>query len=116
MPKLEGTATIPFLKASGVLNLEAKDFSGYQIDFNAESNNATLDGQSAGAVKLVGQTQNKQLNVTLTSTGLLGDTPQLVTARVDLADEKLPATIESTITDADLTPALQNTHGQCSRH
>lgn len=100
-PKLEGTATVTSLKASGVLN--AKDFSSYQIEFNVESNNATLDGQSAGAVKLVGQTQNKQLNVTLTSTGLLGDTPQLVTARVDLADEKLPATIESTITDADLT-------------
>jgi translocation and assembly module TamB len=103
MPKLEGTATVTSLKASGVLNLEVKDFSGFQIDFNAESNNATLDGQSAGALTLVGQTQNKQLNVTVTSTGLLGDTPQLVTARVNLADEKLPATIESTITDADLT-------------
>jgi translocation and assembly module TamB len=98
---VEGTATVASLKASGVLN--AKDFSSYQVEFNAESNNATLDGQSAGAVKLVGQTQNKQLNITLTSTGLLGDTPQLVTARVDLSNEKLPATVESTITDADLT-------------
>lgn len=99
--KLEGTATVTSLKASGVLN--AVDFSSYQIEFNAESNNATIDGQSAGAVKLVGQTQNKQLNVTLTSTGLLGATPQLVNARVDLSNDKLPATIESTITDADLT-------------
>jgi hypothetical protein len=32
---------------------------------------------------------------------LLGDTPQLVIARVNLADEKLPATIESTINYAD---------------
>jgi translocation and assembly module TamB len=101
MPKLEGTATVTSLKAAGVLN--AKDFSSYQVEFNAESNNATIDGQSAGAVKLIGQTQNKQLNVTLTSTGLLGETPQLVTARVNLADESLPATVESTITDADLT-------------
>ena len=101
MPKLEGTATVVSLKASGVLN--AKDFSSYQIEFNAESNNATVDGQFAGTVKLIGQTQDKQLNITLTSTGLLGDTPQLLTARVNLADEKLPATVESTITDADLT-------------
>jgi len=101
MPKLEGTATVTSLKASGMLN--ATDFSAYQIEFNAESNNATIDGQSAGVVKLVGQTQNKELNVTLTSTGLLGDTPQLVIARVNLADEKLPATIESTINNADLT-------------
>ena len=101
MPKLDGTATVTSLKASGVLS--AADFSSYQIEFNVESNNATLDGQSAGVVKLVGQTQNKQLNVTLTSTGLLGDTAQLVTARVDLSNDKLPATVESTITDADLT-------------
>ncbi|HSQ23481.1 MAG TPA: translocation/assembly module TamB domain-containing protein, partial [Pyrinomonadaceae bacterium] len=101
LPKLGGTATVNSVKASG--NLSAEDFSSYQIDFNAESNDATLDGQSAGSVKLVGQTQNKQLNVTFTSTGLLGETPQLVTARVDLSNNKLPATVESTITDADLT-------------
>jgi len=101
LPKLGGTATVSSLKASGVLN--AKDFSSYQIEFNAESNDATVDGKSAGTVKLAGQTQNQQLNVTLTSTGLLGETPQLVTAHVDLANEKLPATVESTITNADLT-------------
>lgn len=101
LPKLGGTATVSSLKASGVLN--ATDFSSYHIEFNAESNNATLDGKSAGAVKLVGQTQNQQLNVTLTSTGLLGETPQIVTARVDLSNEKLPATVESTFTNVDLT-------------
>src|SRR5204862_7787717 len=93
LPKFEGVASISSLKASGVLN--ATNFSSYQIEFNAESNNATVDGQSAGAVKLVGQTQNNQLDITLTSTGLLGDSPQLVTARINLADEKLPATVES---------------------
>jgi hypothetical protein len=95
--------------------LNATDFSAYQIEFNAESNNATIDGQSAGVVKLVGQTQNKELNVTLTSTGLLGDTPQLVIARVNLADEKLPATIESTINNADLTQLFRILMGQCPR-
>lgn len=101
LPKLGGTATIASLKASGVLN--AKDFSSYNIEFNAESNNATLDGRAAGTVKLVGQTQNRKLNVTFTSTGLFGDTPQLITAQVDLANEKLPASVESTFNDADLS-------------
>jgi translocation and assembly module TamB len=101
LPQLDGTASLTSLKASGILN--AADFSSYQIEFNVESNDATLDGKSAGALKIVGQTQNKQLSVTVTSTGLLGATPQLITAHVNLADEKLNATVESTITDADLT-------------
>ena len=103
LPKLTGTATISSLKASGIFNANIKDFSSYQIEFNAESNDATLDGRSAGALKLVGRTENKQLTVTFTSTGLFGQTPQLITARVDLSNEKLPATIESTFTNADLT-------------
>src|SRR5438309_11643022 len=45
LPKLTGTAVVTSLKASGVLN--AKDFSSYLVEFNAESNNATLDGRSA---------------------------------------------------------------------
>ncbi|MGZ8846149.1 MAG: translocation/assembly module TamB domain-containing protein [Pyrinomonadaceae bacterium] len=101
LPRLGGIASINSLRASGFT--DAKNFSAYQVEFNAESNNATLDGQSAGTVKLVGQTQNKQLNVTFTSTGLLGETPQIVTARVDLSSENLAATVESTITNADLT-------------
>jgi translocation and assembly module TamB len=98
LPKLAGTAKLN-LTASGLF----KDVSTYQINFDGESNDATLDGHSAGAVKLVGRTENKQLNVSFTSTGLLGQTPQLVTARVDLANEKLPATIESTFTNAELS-------------
>ena len=91
LPKLEGTAVVTNLKASGILNLDTRDFSSYQIEFNAVSQNATLDGRPAGAVSVVGRTENKQLNVTLTSTGLLGDQPQVVTARVDLSNaSKLP--------------------------
>src|SRR5437868_11759343 len=40
------------------------------------------------AVAIVGRTENKQLNVTLTSSGLLGDQPQTVVARIDLSDRK----------------------------
>ena len=99
LPKLAGTAVLKELKASGVF----LDVSTYQITFDAESSDVTIDGRSAGTVKLVGRTENKELNVTFTTTGLLGDQPQVVTARVDLSNEKLPAVIESKIASADLT-------------
>ena len=90
----------------GVRRGRRHDFSPYQIEFDAESNNATsMVSRRSG--ELVGRTENKQLNVTLTSTGLLGQQPQLIAARVDLSKEKLPATIESTINDADMTQLLK---------
>ena len=58
-------------------------------------------------MRLIGRTENKQLNVTFTTTGLLGDLGQTITARVDLSNEKLPATIESNITNADLSQILK---------
>ena len=87
------------LTAKGIRN----DVSTYEISFDAESANVTLDGHPAGAVKLFGETANKHLNVTFTMTGLLGPKPQVVTASVDLSNEKLPAKVDATITDADLT-------------
>src|SRR5712692_9437168 len=96
---LTGIAVIKNLTAKGIFN----DVSTYEISFDAESANVTLDGRSAGAVKLVGETANKHLNVTFTMTGLLGPKPQVATASVDLSNEKLPARVDATITDADLT-------------
>lgn len=103
LPKLTGTAIIKELKATGV----GSDISTYQISFDASSTDAAIDGRSAGLVTLVGRTENKQLNVTFTSTGLLGPQAQVVTARVDLSNEKLPAVVESTISEADLTQVLK---------
>jgi translocation and assembly module TamB len=99
LPKLGGIAVLK-VSAKGS---NFKDISTYQIDFDADSNDVTIDGRPAGNLKLVGRTENKQLNVTFTTTGLLGAQPQILTARVDLSNEKLPATVESTITGADLT-------------
>jgi translocation and assembly module TamB len=104
-PKLNlaGTASIK-------VSAKGSDFrvvSTYQVDFDAESNDVTVDGRPAGNVKLIGRTENKQLNVTFTTTGLLGAQPQIVTAHVDLSNEKLPATVESTITGADLTQVFK---------
>ncbi len=96
---LTGIAVIRNLTAKGIFT----DVSTYEINFNAESANVTLDGRSVGAVRLVGETANKHLNVTFTMTGLLGPKPQVATASVDLSNEKLPARVDATITDADLT-------------
>jgi translocation and assembly module TamB len=103
LPKLTGTAVIKELRATGV----GADISTYQISFDVESNDAQIDGKSAGTVALVGRTENKQLNVTFTSTGLLGPQPQLIAARVDLSNEKLPAVVEATISAADLTQVFK---------
>jgi translocation and assembly module TamB len=102
LPQLGGTASLT-ASASG----DFDDFTTWQINFNGESNNVTIDGQPAGALKLVGVTENKQLNVTFSTTGLLGASPQVITARVDLSNEKLPAVVESTINAADLTQLLK---------
>ncbi len=103
LPKMSGTAVIKELKATGVFT----DISTYLISFDAASSDVTIDGHSAGTVALVGRTENKQLTVAFTTTGLLGQQSQLVTGRIDLSNEKLPAVIESNITGADLTQVFK---------
>ncbi len=96
-PLLTGTADFD-ARVSG--NFSAGDFSGFQITFDGQGENVTINGRPAGTIALAGRTENKQLNVTLTS-GLLG-TSQVISAQVNLADEKLPATIETTFNNAEL--------------
>jgi translocation and assembly module TamB len=82
-------------------SLSDSDFSNYQITLNGQASNVTINGRDAGTVDIVGETRDKQLTLTLKS-GLLG-APQVVTAQVNLAGEFLPAKIETTLTNADLT-------------
>jgi translocation and assembly module TamB len=103
LPKLSGIATIKSLHATGI----GTDVTSYAISFDAESSDVTLNGKPAGAVALVGRTENKQLSVTLTSTALFGDQPQVIAARVDLSQERLPAVIESTMNGASITQLLR---------
>ncbi len=86
-------------------NFAERDFSGYQISFDGQARDVIVNGRAAGTLALVGRTENKQLNVTLT-TGLLGE-PQVVTAQVNLANPELPATVETNLNNADLTTLLQ---------
>ncbi|MDQ6652071.1 MAG: translocation/assembly module TamB domain-containing protein [Acidobacteriota bacterium] len=86
-------------------NVSATDFSAYQITFDGEGKNVTINGRPAGTLALVGRTENKQLTITLT-TGLLGPS-QVIAAQVNLGSEKLAAHVETTITNADLTGLLK---------
>ena len=86
-------------------NLSDQDLSAYQITFNGEGRDVTINGRPAGTVALAGKTENQQLNITFT-TGVLGP-PQTVAAQVNLASPNLAANIETTFTDADLTNLFQ---------
>lgn len=101
-PAITGTADF---NAHIIGNATATDFSSYQITLDGQARNVAINGRPAGDVTLVGRTENQVLNVTFTS-GLLGP-PQVIAARVDLAREGLPATIETTLTNADLTSLIR---------
>ncbi len=85
-------------------NLSSKDFSAYEISFDGQGQGVTINGHQAGAISLVGKTENKLLNVTLT-TSVLGPA-QVIAARVNLANDRLPATVETTLNNSDLTNLL----------
>jgi len=86
-------------------NLASQDFSAYQITFNGQGRDVTINGRPAGTVALVGKTENQQLNISFT-TGILGP-PQVVAAQINLASTALASTIETTFTNADLTNLFQ---------
>ncbi|HKO98419.1 MAG TPA: translocation/assembly module TamB domain-containing protein [Pyrinomonadaceae bacterium] len=85
-------------------NLSKTDFSDYQITFDGEGRDVVINGRPAGTLALVGRTENKQLNITLT-TGMLG-TPQTIAAQINLASDRLAANVETTLNNADLTSLL----------
>lgn len=86
-------------------NLSESDFSAYQITFDGVGKGVVINGRSAGTLALVGRTENKQLNITLT-TGIFGATPQVIAAQVNLGSDKLAANVETTLNNADLTGLL----------
>jgi translocation and assembly module TamB len=87
-------------------NSAATDFSSYQITFDGVGKDVVINGRPAGTLALAGRTENKQLNVTLT-TGVFGSNPQVVAAQINLGSDKLAATVETTLNNADLTGLLK---------
>jgi translocation and assembly module TamB len=104
---LSGAANLPQL--SGTVDFTAT-LSGnpaqpttLRAEVNAQGHDVTVNGQPAGQLTLVGHMTPDQKFVADLTTGLLGK-PQVVHATVDLAGENMPATVETTLTGADLTP------------
>jgi len=102
LPAVTGSANFS-AEVSG--NLFAQTFSAYQVTFDGEGRDVSINGRPAGTIALTGRTQNQRLDITLTS-GLLGS-PQVIAARIDLSGDRLPAIIETTLTNADLTNLFQ---------
>jgi translocation and assembly module TamB len=104
-PGLETVTGTADFSAHVIGNLAESDFSAYQITFDGVGKDVTINGRPAGTLALVGRTENKQLNITLT-TGLFGPS-QVIAAQVNLGSEKLAANIETTLNNADLTGLLK---------
>ncbi len=114
LARLAGFANRPGLPSvTGIANFTAhvsgklsdEDFSGYQVSFDGEGRDVVINGRPAGTVALVGRTENRQLNIKLTS-GLLGP-PQVIAAQINLASPRLASSVETTFTNADLTNLFQ---------
>jgi translocation and assembly module TamB len=86
-------------------NLSDRDFSAYQVTFDGQGSDVTINGRPAGTVALTGRTENRQLNINFT-TGIFGP-PQVVAAQINLASPALASTVETTFTNADLTNLFQ---------
>jgi autotransporter translocation and assembly factor TamB len=97
-PALGGTADFTATLSGNIV-----DPTSLRAEINAQGRDVTINGQPAGQLTLAGRMTEDQRFVVDLTTGLLGQ-PQVVHAVVDLAGENLPATVETTLTGADLTP------------
>ncbi|HEY1404388.1 MAG TPA: translocation/assembly module TamB domain-containing protein, partial [Pyrinomonadaceae bacterium] len=95
-PQVSGTADFT-ATAKGSLT----DPDSFEVQIDGQGRDVMINGQSAGTLALVGRTENRKFNLQLT-TGILGQ-PQVVNATVDLASEGLTTTIETALTNQDLT-------------
>jgi len=103
-PGLNSVSGVAAFNAHVIGNFADRDFSRYQITFDGKATDVVVNGHPAGPLALEGRTQNQQLSITL-KTGILGQ-EQVVAAQINLASEALPASIETTLTNADLTNLL----------
>ncbi|MCA1555097.1 MAG: translocation/assembly module TamB domain-containing protein, partial [Acidobacteria bacterium] len=95
-PQVSGTADFT-AKATGVFS----DPRSFNVQIDGQGREVMINGQSAGTLAIVGRTENQKFNLQLT-TGILGQ-PQVVNAVVDLSNDDLDTTIETALTNQDLT-------------
>ncbi len=98
LPALSGKADF-----NATLSGNPLDPTTLKAELSARGRDVTVNGQPAGELTLTGRMTDDQKFIAELTTGLLGR-PQVIRATLDLAGENLPATIETTLTGADLTP------------
>jgi len=98
LPPITGIADLS-VKISG--NYAEQDFSGYQVTFDGTGKGVTINGRDAGLIALKGRTENRQLNISLT-TGVFG-TDQVVTANIDLSSKRLSSSLQTKLANVDLS-------------
>ena len=99
---LQGVAAVDV--ALKIPNILAQDFSAAEITVNGSAPSVIINGVNTGGLTLVGRTENKQFNLNL-ATGILG-APQTIQARLDLTNQNLPFTAETSLNNADLSPLI----------
>jgi translocation and assembly module TamB len=102
LPQLSGTVDFT-ATVSGRLSSDVRNLASLRAEVNATGRDVTVNGQPAGQLTLTGHMTDRQEFVVDLTTGLLGK-PQVVHATIDIAGNNFPANIETTFTDADLTP------------
>ncbi|HST54040.1 MAG TPA: translocation/assembly module TamB domain-containing protein [Pyrinomonadaceae bacterium] len=98
LPQLSGTANFTATLSGNLL-----DPRTLKADINAQGSDVSVNGQPAGQLTLVGHMDEQQRFTADLTTELLGQ-PQAVHAVVDLGSENWTTTVETTLTNADLTP------------
>jgi translocation and assembly module TamB len=98
MPPITGVADFSINVAG---NYSESDFSNYQVTFDGSAQNVTINGREAGIVALKGRTENRQLNISLT-TGVFGP-EQVVSATLDLSSKRLATSLQTKLSNVDLT-------------
>lgn len=98
LPQLSGTTDFTATLSGNPFNPTT-----LKAEINAQGHDVNVNGQPAGQLTLVGHMTDKQVFVADLTTGLLGQ-PQVIHATIDLAGDNYPATVETTLTNADLSP------------
>lgn len=88
---------------------DLKEQENLRVELKATGRDVTINGRPAGELTLTGTTTAERVFNLEFRTSLIGspERPQVFTAQVNLADEELPATFNTTFDAADLTPLFR---------
>lgn len=99
LPDINGTINLT-AKATG----EGSNSATYDVNFNGNGRNVTVNNRSVGEVTFNGKTENQKFNANLTAD--FNGQPQTITAKIDFADANLPFSAETNFNNSQLSPFI----------